>query len=118
MTKSSNVVKVAITALGRNKLRSLLTTLGIGLSFTPIAMAATSGVAPQDAGLASGLVNTMRQVGGSLGLAIFATLMTRYPVQIKAAIGAHITAGRPEVTQRIGVGPVVGVAQGCQPQFP
>lgn len=53
---------------------SVLTTLGIGLSFTPIAMAATSGVTPHDAGLASGLVNTMRQVGGSLGLAVLATI--------------------------------------------
>ena len=55
---------------------SLLVALGIGLSFVPVTIAAVTGVAPQQAGLASGLVNTSRQVGGSLGLAILATVAT------------------------------------------
>ncbi|MBV9293549.1 MAG: MFS transporter [Frankiales bacterium] len=55
---------------------SLLITMGAGLSFTPVAAAATSGVAPQLAGLASGVLNTSRQVGGSIGLAALATLAT------------------------------------------
>jgi MFS family permease len=50
--------------------------LGLGLSFVPITIAATSGVSPQDSGLASGLLNTTQQVGGSLGLAILATVST------------------------------------------
>jgi EmrB/QacA subfamily drug resistance transporter len=48
--------------------------LGMGLTFVPITLMGTSGVADDDAGLASGLFNTAQQVGGSLGLAILSTL--------------------------------------------
>jgi predicted MFS family arabinose efflux permease len=49
---------------------------GLGLSFVPITIAATSGVAAADSGLASGLLNTTQQVGGSLGLAILSSIST------------------------------------------
>jgi EmrB/QacA subfamily drug resistance transporter len=50
--------------------------VGLGLSFVPITIAATTGVAAEDSGLASGLLNTTQQVGGSLGLAILSTVST------------------------------------------
>jgi EmrB/QacA subfamily drug resistance transporter len=50
--------------------------VGLGLSFVPITIAATSGVAAADSGLASGLLNTTQQVGGSLGLAILSSIST------------------------------------------
>jgi EmrB/QacA subfamily drug resistance transporter len=50
--------------------------IGLGLSFVPITIAATNGVAAEDSGLASGLLNTTQQVGGSLGLAILSTIST------------------------------------------
>jgi EmrB/QacA subfamily drug resistance transporter len=52
----------------------IITALGVGLAFVPVTIAAMAGSAPQEAGLASGLVNTARQIGGSLGLAILATI--------------------------------------------
>jgi EmrB/QacA subfamily drug resistance transporter len=48
--------------------------IGMGLTFVPITLLATSGVGTSDSGTASGLFNTSQQVGGSLGLAILSTL--------------------------------------------
>ncbi len=48
--------------------------LGIGGSFPALMALAMAGAGPEDAGLASGLVNTTAQVGGALGLAVLATL--------------------------------------------
>ncbi|MFH8789853.1 MFS transporter [Streptomyces roseoverticillatus] len=52
----------------------VLATLGAGLSLMPVTAAATSGTPPHEAGLASGLVNTSRQMGGALGLAMLGTV--------------------------------------------
>ncbi len=48
--------------------------LGVGMSFVPMTMAATADVPLHQAGLASGLINTTRQVGGAVGLAVMATI--------------------------------------------
>jgi EmrB/QacA subfamily drug resistance transporter len=47
--------------------------LGMGMTFVPLTLIATSGVDNVDAGLASGVFNTSQQIGGALGLAILAT---------------------------------------------
>jgi MFS family permease len=52
----------------------ILLGFGAGLSFPALMTLAMSGATPEDAGLASGLVNTSAQVGGALGLAVLATL--------------------------------------------
>ncbi len=55
----------------------ILTAAGIAMSIVPSTIAATQGAKPGQAGLASGLVNTSRQVGGGLGLAVLITLATQ-----------------------------------------
>jgi EmrB/QacA subfamily drug resistance transporter len=53
---------------------SLLAAIGLGLAFVTSTIAAVSGVEEQEAGLASGLINTSQQVGGALGLAVLASV--------------------------------------------
>jgi EmrB/QacA subfamily drug resistance transporter len=48
--------------------------IGAGIAFNPILLAAMSGVEPQEAGLASGVVNTSFMMGGAVGLAVLASL--------------------------------------------
>jgi EmrB/QacA subfamily drug resistance transporter len=69
-------------------LPGLLVAAGIGLSIVPSTIAATQFVDHQQAGLASGLVNTSRQVGGSLGLALLASIATWYSTRL---IGTNAT---------------------------
>jgi EmrB/QacA subfamily drug resistance transporter len=74
---------------------SVLTALGMGLSFVPVTIAAMAGVPPERAGLASGLVNTSRQMGGALGLAIL------------VSVAASLTSG---YVRDHGVAPLDGAA--------
>lgn len=52
----------------------MLLGIGMGIAFIPLTTASLAGVAPADAGAASGLVNVMQQVGGALGLGILVTV--------------------------------------------
>ncbi|MFJ9284806.1 MFS transporter [Kitasatospora aureofaciens] len=53
---------------------SVVTSIGAGLVLAPVAAAATTGIAPREAGAASGLLNSSRQLGGCVGLAVLATV--------------------------------------------
>jgi MFS family permease len=48
--------------------------VGIPFAFIPVTIAALAGVGPDDAGLASGLINTSQQVGGAIGTAVLSTV--------------------------------------------
>jgi EmrB/QacA subfamily drug resistance transporter len=60
----------------------LLAAAGIAMSIVPSTIAATQGAKEGQAGLASGLVNTSRQVGGGLGLAVLITLATQHTTHL------------------------------------
>jgi EmrB/QacA subfamily drug resistance transporter len=77
---------------------TLLISFGMGMSFTPLATAGTAGVHWSQAGIASGVLNTSRQVGGSIGLAALATVATTHT--------DHLLHSRGPVTQALLNSPV------------
>ncbi|MFG2722043.1 MFS transporter [Streptomyces sp. NPDC048416] len=64
---------------------------GAGLATTPLATLATSGSAPGEAGLVSGLMNTSRTMGGALGLAVLSTVAASRTGAVQSA--DNLTAG-------------------------
>jgi EmrB/QacA subfamily drug resistance transporter len=58
---------------------------GFGISFVAITVAATTGVPPDESGLASGLINTAQQIGGALGLAVLAVVASSTTVAAAAS---------------------------------
>lgn len=67
----------------------IVTGLGMGLVFAPAMATATAGVASDDAGVASAMVNTAQQVGGSIGTALLSTLST-------SAVGSYLASRQPD----------------------
>jgi predicted MFS family arabinose efflux permease len=56
----------------------LVFALGMAFTFIPVSIAALAGVAPDQSGLASGLMNTSQQIGGAVGVAVAATIFTSH----------------------------------------
>ncbi len=104
------LVSVGSFALGRVTLQTTsmgiihaIAIQGVGFAFlfVPLTTAALSNVPRTQLADATGLNSLLRQIGGSIGVAIFATLLSRYAVHARAAIAAHLTPERPEVMQRL-----------------
>jgi EmrB/QacA subfamily drug resistance transporter len=62
----------------------ILLGIGAGIAFNPVLLAAMSDVAPEESGLASGVVNTAFMMGGALGLAILASLAAAHTSSLEA----------------------------------
>jgi predicted MFS family arabinose efflux permease len=70
-------------------LPSVIVALGLGFSFVPLTISAVAGVRGDEAGLASGLINTAQQVGGALGLAILSTIANTRTNHVLASSHGH-----------------------------
>ena len=92
---------------------SLLAAVGMSLAYIPAMFAALSGARPEEAGLASGIVNTTYQVGSALGLAVITAVATAAgfgsgadvagfpPAFLGAAVVAVVAAGAVALTLRV-----------------
>ncbi len=76
-------VSVDGSYLGDVLFASLLAAVGLGFAFVPVTIAAVTGVSNQEAGLASGLINTSQQIGGALGLAILSAVATSVSGEVR-----------------------------------
>jgi EmrB/QacA subfamily drug resistance transporter len=78
----------------------LLISIGMGLVFVPLTLVATTNIASEDAGLASGLLNTTQQVGGALGLAVLSTLATSRTNNTVSSFG-HVASVAERTTAQV-----------------
>ena len=87
---------------------------GVGLAFTfvPVMIASLTGVQPADAGVASGLINTSRQIGGSIGLAALTTIAATASSHYAASRDAVSAFSAPALTHGFQVGfyTLIGIA--------
>ena len=80
---------------------NIVRAIGQALVITPISAITTGGIAPAEAGAASGLSNMLRNLGGAVGTATLATVLTKREQFHSNIIGQSVTLTRDEVRQRI-----------------
>jgi MFS transporter, DHA2 family, multidrug resistance protein len=80
---------------------NIVRAIGQALVITPISAITTGGIAPSEAGSASGLSNMLRNLGGAVGTATLATVLTKREQFHSNIIGQAVTLSRDEVRQRI-----------------
>jgi len=80
---------------------NLVRAIGQALVLTPITVITTAGIAPSEAGAASGLSNMLRNLGGAVGTAMLATVLTKREQFHSNIIGQSVTLYREEVRDRI-----------------
>jgi DHA2 family multidrug resistance protein len=80
---------------------NIVRAIGQAMVLTPLTSVATGNIAPQDAAAASGISNMLRNLGGAIGTAVLATVITKREQFHSNIIGQSVTLGREEVRARI-----------------
>jgi MFS transporter, DHA2 family, multidrug resistance protein len=80
---------------------NIVRAIGQAMVLTPLTSVTTGGIAPQDAAAASGISNMLRNLGGAIGTAVLATVITKREQFHSNIIGQQVTLGREEVRNRI-----------------
>jgi DHA2 family multidrug resistance protein len=74
---------------------------GLGLIFVPLTNATMADLPDKDLAQGTGMFNLTRQLGGSMGIAIMATLLSRFSAGQKASLTEHVIAGAPATQARL-----------------
>jgi MFS transporter, DHA2 family, multidrug resistance protein len=82
-------------------LPNIVRAIGQALTLAPLSALSLGSVAPQDAAAASGISNMMRNLGGAIGTAVLATIVTKREQFHSNIIGQSVDLGREEVRNRI-----------------
>jgi EmrB/QacA subfamily drug resistance transporter len=101
-------VEVGGSYVGDILFPSLIAAVGLGFAFVPMTIAAVSGVTSEEAGLASGLINTSQQVGGALGLAILASIANSRTDSLMVDAGGAVSALPNALTEGFQIAFTVG----------
>jgi MFS transporter, DHA2 family, multidrug resistance protein len=80
---------------------NIVRAIGQAMVLTPLTSVTTGAIAPQDAAAASGISNMLRNLGGAIGTAVLATVVTKREQFHSNIIGQSVTLGREEVRNRI-----------------
>jgi MFS transporter, DHA2 family, multidrug resistance protein len=80
---------------------NIVRAIGQAMVLTPLTSVTTGDIAPQDAAAASGISNMLRNLGGAIGTAVLATVITKREQFHSNIIGQSVTLGREEVRSRI-----------------
>jgi DHA2 family multidrug resistance protein len=80
---------------------NIVRAIGQAMVLTPLTSVATGDIAPQEAAAASGISNMFRNLGGAIGTAVLATIITKREQFHSNVIGQSVTLGREEVRNRI-----------------
>jgi DHA2 family multidrug resistance protein len=75
--------------------------VGLGLIFVPLTGATMAELRPEELAQGTGMFNLTRQLGGSLGIAISATLLSRFTAQSRALLAEHVVVSDPMTAARI-----------------
>jgi DHA2 family multidrug resistance protein len=75
--------------------------IGLGMMFVPLTTITLAELSHRELPQGTGLYNFFRQLGGSLGIAAIATLLSHYTAQFRAILAEHITIGDPTTMTRI-----------------
>jgi len=95
----------------------ILRGMGLGLIFVPLTNATMADLKMKDLAQGTGMFNLMRQLGGSLGIAVMATLLARFMSIEKSVLVEHVGASDPETLSRLSMIARGLIARGINPMI-